>query len=134
MGRDDELSVFVLVKHVVEEHEKAQLALGGESGFGFIQEKQPISSKFEIEQCEEGLAMRACVQALAAIEGSDQWCVGRWFLIEAVHMGDSVEKTFGPKEVTCPCAPVEGQSQGTGQRVYRMITLRTVISKTSVSA
>ena len=67
MGGDDELRVLVIAQGVVEEDEEGELALGREGGFGFVEEEEAGAAELVVEDGEEGFAVGAGVEGLAAV-------------------------------------------------------------------
>jgi hypothetical protein len=76
MSGDDELRVSVVVKSVVDEDEEGKLALWGERGFGFIEEKEARAAELVIEHGEEGLAMGPAMEGDSAIGVADETSAG----------------------------------------------------------
>src|SRR6266478_8491530 len=98
MCRNNELSVFVLLQHVVDHYEKSQLPLRRKRRFGFVQQEQAIPLELEFEQFEEGFTVRVSVEAAAAIECTDRgggWCI---LFVEFVHVRNCIEEAFRSQE------------------------------------
>jgi hypothetical protein len=84
----------------VDEDEECKLALRGERGLGFVEKEEPVALELIFEQREEGFAVGAGVQALAAIAGKN----GRaeTLLVQLVDMCGSVEEAFFRRKKPAP--------------------------------
>jgi hypothetical protein len=96
VGGDDELCVLEAAESVVNEDEEGQLTLRGEGGFGFVEQEEAVAGEFAFEEGEEGLAVRAGVQALAAIAGKNPRTED--LFVQFIEVGGGVEETFCTKE------------------------------------
>ena len=85
VGGDDELSVLVVAQGVVDEDEEGELALGGEGGFGFVEEEEAGAAELMVEDGEEGLAVGAVVEGDAAVCIEDGWARAA-FRVECVKV------------------------------------------------
>ena len=132
MGRDDELCILEAAESVVNEDEEGQLALRGEGGFGFVEEEEAVAGEFAFEEGEEGLAVRAGVQALAAIAGKNPRTED--LFVQFIDGGGGVEEAFCTQEKACAGSCVEGEAEGADQGIGGVIVLGGVMLEIAVAA
>ena len=115
MGGDDELRVGVVAQGVVKQDEERELALGGECGFGLVEEEEAVAGEFVFEEGEEGFAVRAGVEALPAVAREDRRT--EELFVQFVDVGGGVEEAFGAEEEACAGSFIEGEAKGADQGV-----------------
>jgi len=88
----------------VHEDEERQLALRGERSFGFIEEKEPVAGELAFEESEEGLAVRAGVEAFSTVRREDRRAdaIVLQRVVKFINMSCCVEETFGTQKKPAP--------------------------------